>query len=168
MASNIYTVDYERLITLMQPTFLRKSKMQAYLNSVLKPVKTLYNAFMIYKDDAIYRVSHNGSITLLQKVMNDKFDNTERRIFIKNVQRKDSLRLYTLATGKQVGVYTPPKNALRSGFDFDTESYDFVVHIPIEYQNEDEVLLNKFLIKVRAQLDYYKLFAKKYDIQWIE
>ncbi len=166
--NNVYIVDFSALIKLVLPTFLRQVKRLAYLNSLLKPLKEHYNGFVTYKDDAIYRVSHNGSITLLQKVLNDAFDDTERRIYIRNVQRNDSLRIYTEAASKEVGVYTPAKKALRSSFSFDTETVDFIVHIPIEYQDANELLLNKFLLKVRSQVDYYKLFAKKYKIEWIE
>jgi hypothetical protein len=167
IGSNVYILDFERLIKLALPTFLRQVKRLAYLNAVLTPIKNHYNAFVLYKDDAIYRVSHNGSIVLLQKVLNDKFDAVERRIYIKNVERIDGLRLYPEASSREVGVYSPAKKALRPAFN-NSDGSDFIIHIPIEYQYANEVLLNKFLIKLRAQVDYYKLYAKKYKIEWIE
>lgn len=165
--NKVYIVDHAKAIILALPTFLRQRKMVAYLNGLIQPLKTLYTAFIIHKDDAIYRVSHDGSVTRLQKVLNDKFDNDLRRIYILNVQRKDLLRLYNELAGKEVGVYTPAKKALRSSFS-NAFGADFVVHVPIEYQNPNELLLNKFLIKLRAQINYYKLFAKQYRIEWIE
>lgn len=170
MANIVYIVDYDELVKLAVPTFLRRTKMYAYLKSLITPIKELYNGFVVYKTDAIYRVSHNGSITLLQKVLNDKFDNAQRRIYIKNVQQQDALRFYSLAASKELGFYTHAfgvKNGFSHLLEFNPDAADFTVHIPIEYQSVDETELNKFLIKVKAQLDYYKLYAKKYKIEWI-
>lgn len=170
MAQNVYIVDYDKLIKLSLPTFLRGDIIYAWLKALLQPVKELYNAFVIYKDDAVYRVSHNGSVTLLQKVLNDKFDNSERRIYIKNVEQTDALRFFTAAASKEQPFNSNTRGAyigFRSGIGFDPNAADFVVHIPIEYQSADPTELEKFLIKVGSQLDYYKLFAKKYRIEWI-
>ncbi|MGC1471557.1 MAG: hypothetical protein WA775_03100 [Psychroserpens sp.] len=165
--NNVYIVQHLNALRLVLPTFLRKPKMIAYLGGLIKPSVTNYEKFIVDKDDAIYRVSHNGSVTRLQKVLNDKFDNAQRRIYILNVQRRDAVRLYNENAEKEVGLYTPAKNALRSSFNT-ADGADFTVHIPIEFQNPNNLLLNKFLIQLRAQIDYYKLFAKQYRIEWIE
>jgi hypothetical protein len=167
MVGNVYNIDFLKLIKLSIPTFWRTTKRLAFLNTILTPVKSHYNAFVAYKNDAIYRVSHNGSITLLQKVLNDKFDNLDRRIFIKNFQRRNGIRFYPEAANREVGFYSPAKIAFRPSLN-NVNGADFIINVPIEYQYGDEVQLNKFLIKLRAQVDYYKLYAKKYTIVWIE
>ena len=94
MANNVYIVDFSKLIKLVIPTFWRSLKRLAFLNAIITPIKTHYNAFVNYKDDAIYRVSHNGSIISLEKVLNDKFDSDLRRIYIRNFLRKEGIRFY--------------------------------------------------------------------------
>lgn len=165
--ANVYIVDFNKLIRLALPTFLRQSKRLAYLNAVITPLKEYYIGFVASKDDAIYKVSHNGSIVLLTKVLNDKFDNTLRRIYIKNFQRNEGVRFYPEASQREVGFYSPAKIGFRPSLN-NSEGSDFIIHIPVEYQYSNELQLNKFLIKLRAQVDYYKLFAKKYTIEWIE
>lgn len=167
MAKNVYIVDYSRLIELSLPTFLRGNIILVWLSCLLHPVKLLYNGFVTYKNDAIYRVSHNGSVILLEKVLNDKFDPILRRIYIKNVEQQDSMRFYDVSASKEVGFYDVPVNGFRSSVGFNAENADFQVYIPQLYRSSNAVELNKFLIKVSAQVDYYKLFAKKYEIQWI-
>lgn len=167
--SNIYTVDIGKLIKLSLPTFLRTNTTVAWLNAIYAPIKQRYNAFVSYKDDAIYRVSHNGSITLLQKVLNDAFDNDERRIYILNVAKTDINRFYPWAAEKELGHYT--EGNVQKGYYYifgaEANSADFTVHIPIEYQPADPTELQAYLIKVGAIINYYKLYAKKYKIEWI-
>ncbi|MBV7268357.1 hypothetical protein [Winogradskyella luteola] len=167
--SNIYNLDISRLIKLSLPTFLRGVKVLAWLNAVCAPIKERYISFVAYKDDAIYRVSHNGSITLLQKVLNDGFDNEERRIYIRNVEKTDIDRFYPWAAEKEFGFYT--QGNVQKGFYYVfgniAHSADFTVHIPIEYQPVNANELQAYLIKVGAVINYYKLYAKKYRIEWI-
>ncbi len=166
--SNVYSLHIGRLIKLSLPTFLRKPKTLAFLNALFKPMLSQYNAFVAYKDDAIYRVSHNGSVTLLQKVLNDAFDDSQRRIYINNVQRRDTLRLYSREFERDIGTFTDAKFGFRSALEFDNTQADFTVHIPIEYQPDTELELNKYLIKVGAIINYYKIYGKNYNIVWID
>lgn len=167
--TNSYIIDFVKLLKWAMPSFLRNSKIMAWIKSLANPLIENYNDFVTFKDDAIYRVSHNGSITLLQKVLNDKFDNVERRIYILNVQKTDINRFYDLAANKEFGMYT--EGNVQKGFyyifDAIADSPDFTVHIPIEYQSADPIELEKYLVKVRSQINYYKLYAKKYKIEWI-
>lgn len=167
--SNVYSINIGRLIKLSLPTFLRSNTTLAYLNAVYAPIKERYIAFTTYKNDAIYRVSHNGSITLLQKVLNDAFDNDERRIYIRNIEKTDIDRFYPFAANKEFGFYDDGN--VQKGFYYifgnQSGSADFTVHIPIEYQPQNANELQAYLIKVGAVINYYKLYAKKYKIEWI-
>lgn len=142
----------------------------AWLDALFGPLKQRYLIFVAYKNDAIYRVSHNGSITLLQKVLNDAFDLDDRRIYIKNIAKTDIDRFYLLATEKEFGFNT--EGNVNKGFYniFGSQSNlaDFTVHVPVEYQSANTAELEAFLIKLSAVINYYKLYAKKYKIEWIQ
>lgn len=143
--------------------------MVGWLTALFSPIIERYNAFIAYKNDAIYRVSHNGSITLLQKVLNDAFDATERRIFIKNVEKTDINRFYPWAANKEFGFYE--EGNVKKGFYYIfgnlARNADFIVNIPVEYRPTNATELEAYLIKVGAIINYYKLYAKQYRIEWI-
>ncbi|MGB1307545.1 MAG: hypothetical protein ACPG6B_01445 [Oceanihabitans sp.] len=167
MIDRVYILDHLKLVKLSLPTFFRETRTVAFVFSLFAPLIAQYERFINHKDDAIYRVSHNGSITLLQKVLNDKFDFTERRIYIKNVQLHDALRFYYQAAQKEVRFSTPAVSGFKDTVSFNAEQVDFTVHVPIEYQSNNASELANFLIQIGAQIDYYKMYAKKYEIQWI-
>ena len=167
--NKVYIIDFDKLAEWSVATFLRATKHLGWLKSLLKPAKELYNDFVVAKNDGVYKVSHYGSITLLEKVLNDHFDNSLRRIYIKNAELADALRFYPLADAKEVGFYPDgqTQNGFNSAFSTDTTLIDFTVHIPDALQPGTELALNKYLIRVRSRVDFYKLYDKKYDIKWI-
>ena len=170
MNENVYIVDHERFVNLNLPTFLRTAITGSWLNALVKPLKELYNTFIDFKADSVYKVSHDASVVLMQKVLNDYFDNTLRRIRINNVQQVDLLRFYPFVSNKKFAFYddgSDNMNGFKPFLESDPNAADFVVNIPIALQPGTQDELDNFLLKVRAQLDYYKLYAKKYRIEWI-
>ena len=153
---------------MLLPEMVRKPKFLAFAAALLTPMVALYGRFLAFADDAVYRVSHNGSIVSLQDMLNDKFDPEDRGIFIKNIQQQDAVRFYSLAAEKQVGFYSAPnqKTGFRYSLEYNPEAADFTVHVPVGLQPGSPELLESYLIKMRGQVDYYKLYAKKYRIEW--
>lgn len=165
--SIIYTLDWTTLLKMFVPSIRRKSKHQQLLNAFTFPLRKLHQEFLSFKDESIYKVSHNASVGLLEKVLNDKFDSGQRRIYINNVQREDDLRVYTLPQEKQIGIFTNAPVGIRSGNSFNPDSPDFKVYLPTDIQPINSTQLEGLIIQIRAQLDYYKLYAKKYELIWI-
>lgn len=166
---NYLNVNFQRLIKLSLPIDLRQPTILAWLNAVFNPIKENYLRFSLFKQSSFYIISHNSSIVLLQKMLNDKFDNEERRIFIYNVQRSDINRFYYQNENKEFGFYN--EGNVQKGFYYIFQnqdlSPDYVVNIPIEYQPENEIDLEKYLIRVRSEINRYNHYAKTYKIEWI-
>jgi len=167
--SNFFNVDIERFIKLSLPVSFRQSKILAWLNALFAPIKTNYARFTAFKISVFYILSHNSSIVLLQKMLNDKFDNTERRIYISNVQRSDINRFYYANENKEFGIYN--EGSVQKGFYYvfqnqDT-SPDYIVHIPEEYKPFHPLNLEKFLVKIRSEINRYNHYSKSYIIKWI-
>lgn len=64
----------------------------SWLNVILSQIKALYNTFIAYRDTVLYNLSFNAQIMNLRHVLNDRFDNSTRAIYIDNVA--DRARIY--------------------------------------------------------------------------
>lgn len=169
--SNIYIIDFKKLANLLTPPFLRKDKLIDWLQVLLKPLEEVNGYFNLNRKDSIYKVTHNGQVYSLQAVLNDKYDNTERRIRIVDYFIRELIYIYPEADNKPVYIY--PEDAIDVDpvyiFDesiFDEVELDFVVLIPIEYKPLDAQELNILEIQIRSLINYYKLASKRYSIKW--
>lgn len=165
--SSIYTIDWAAFLNMFVPSIRRKPKHLQLLNAFIFPLRKLHQAFLSFKDESIYKVSHNASVGLLEKVLNDKFDAYQRRIYINNVQREDDLRVYTFPQQREIGIFTHTPVGIRSGNSFNPDIPDFKVYLPNDIQPIGQLQLAGLVIQISAQLDYYKLYAKKYQLIWI-
>lgn len=168
---NVFIIDYLRLIEFLSPTFFRKPVIKALLISFITPVIYNYNAFKNYRLFCLYRLSHNGQISYLEDVMNDYFDNTQRRIRIANVEFKDPIYFYEPQENREVFFYEPTDNKpvyFYESQDFLGDGVDFVVMVPPSLRPLILAQETALLTQMKGQLDYYKLYSKNYKIVWVQ
>ena len=166
IAEIIYSVDWNLFPQLFVPG-AKKPKQAAVFRIFLSKIKELHTDFLLYRNESIYKVRHNASVGLLEKMLNDKFDPNQRRIYINNVQRAEDLRVYSFPEEKEIGVRTDQAIGIRTGNNFNPDSPDFNVFIPLDIQPVQQIEIDGLIIRIKAQLDYYKLYAKKYELVWI-
>ncbi len=148
-----YQIDFDKLILLLLPTFLRKSKLVAFVSILIAPIKKMYQEFRKQQKKDWYRLNHNGQVFSLRKALNDAFDNELRRIEIVDYDKYKRIYIYThiekrpLYLGKQY-IYT---TAEYEG------SIDFVVIVPSD--------LDYNAYQMRDLINEYKLVTKKYIIK---
>lgn len=164
---NWYKIDYNRLVRLLLPTMLRKPIIQSFLDAMVTPVKTLYNAFNSYRKEADYKLNHNSQICYLQAVLNDSFDSDNRRIYIGDAPIEEWSR-FLWKESEDRPIMLPKNDETSDAFMLQSErfiganSLDFIVYAP------NALNLNKNdLIKMNALIRYYKLAGKRYEIQTI-
>ena len=148
-------VNFDRLIELLMPTFLRQPIMFAYLNSIIKPLDSLYV-------DTLYKMQHTCQVIYLEKMLNEYFavvgydsQNHEatKVVFIDDAPKPPTKYIYL----KQE---IPPKEYLYLRTQYltgDVDHIDFIVHIPSSFVFVED--------KLKAIIDYYKLAGKKYKIE---
>lgn len=169
MDANIYNINWGTLIKMFVPSLVRKPRLFAAAVALVKPTVLEYGRWLGWAGDAVYRVSHNGSIISLTAMLNDKFDPVERRIYIKNKEQQDAVRFYPVGMDRQLGFYPLAQGkqvGFRPSLEYDPGASDFTVHVPVALQPGAPELEESFLTRMRGQLDYYKLYAKKYSIIW--
>ncbi len=102
----MYNVNW--LLLLAQNTFIGwiKPLRLIWANVFIAPVRVLYNTFLQYRLDALYKLNFNGQIIYLEHVLNDRFDNIGRGIYIDNVADQHRMYWYNAGEGRDaVYVY---------------------------------------------------------------
>lgn len=149
-----YKIEYNKLVLLALPTFLRKPIMAGYVQALIVPIANLYDKWRVFRDDNLYKVHHTGQVCYLRKVLNDKLDPSLRRIYIGDGQRYKRKYLYTTGENKPVFLKTM---YLLEAADYADTGVDFIVWVP-------QSILDSSIYEIIALVDYYKLGGKKYKI----
>ncbi|HLO59067.1 MAG TPA: hypothetical protein VK172_14680 [Lentimicrobium sp.] len=160
--ASIYSIDYNKLIRWLLPPKLRSEFTLNWLKSLVSPIVIIYNAFILYRSDVEYRTAITPQVCYLQKVLNDTFDNTERRIIILDNPEKTVLLIHTDEANKPLMIHK-----VRSGHDsvtpliHDSSSFsggqDFTVKVPFSLTQAQEY-------RMMSILNNYKLISKRYKI----
>lgn len=169
MTNNALAFDFKKLVIEKLPTFRRLPKRIAMLLAFIEPLKRLHNDFIVFKDAMNYKQSHTSQVVYMRAMLNDGFDPDERRILIKSAPVREPIWLYRNADDKPNHVHRvdldSPTHLYRS-VDFTLNQPDFTVILPIEIQPAESSEIELLLNKMRAQIDYYKLYSKNYNIVW--
>lgn len=167
---NVYNINWRKFIIENLEVDLRRVKTVKWLEVLFKPIIWLHIEFLAFRTQALYKVNHNSQICYLQAVLNDSFDNIQRRIIIRNATLREPLWFYEPEENKPVVFYEPEDNKpvyFREESEFIGDGADFLVLVPIDLKPANTQEENALLIKMKAQIDYYKLFVKNYIILWV-
>lgn len=168
--NNVYNINWRKFIIENLEVDLRRVKTVKWLEVLFKPIIWLHIEFLAFRTQALYKVNHNSQICYLQAVLNDSFDNIQRRIIIRNATLREPLWFYEPEENKPVVFYEPEDNKpvyFREESEFIGDGADFLVLVPIDLKPTNTQEENALLIKMKAQIDYYKLFVKNYIILWV-
>lgn len=167
---SIFSIDYNKLSVLLLPTDSRKAKKKALLKVYLSPIRRIYNEFLTFRNNSIYKLEHGSQIASLEDVLNDMFDNSLRRIRITNVTFREPTYFYEPEENKEVFFYEPEDNNpvfFYEDEDFAGDGVDFVVMVPPDLRPAQPTDENAFIIKMEGLINYYKLYSKNYKIVWV-
>ncbi|MEJ8606286.1 hypothetical protein JSO56_05035 [Riemerella anatipestifer] len=152
-----YNLDINKLVTLLTPTFLRKERHLAWLRALHYPLRGLLDRFNFNRNENLYNLQHNGQVCYLRKVLNDRFDVSQRRIQIADGNRYKRQYIYT--DGEQKPKYLGVMY-LRDDADYADTGVDFIVLVP------RGLTYNAY--EMQAVIDFYKLASKRYKIDIYE
>lgn len=158
-----YDVNIKRLGLLLLPTFLRRPMLASLLYAVLTPLSYLHTRFMLFRQDATYRLGHNGQVCYLRAVLNDLFDPEQRRISVTDTAKSVGV-LFVHCREKAQAVLIRQRNEEsmllinRRGFG-GASGYDFIVNVPLAIRGLDES-------RLRAVINTYKLVSKRFAISY--
>ncbi|MGL5234067.1 MAG: hypothetical protein ACRC8Z_04835 [Empedobacter falsenii] len=147
-----YNLDFKKLTALLLPTFMRKPRLLAYLRCIILPLEDLYQEFLNAKDEDHYKLDHTWQKCYMEKVLNDAFDNRQRRIKIVEGDRYSRQYIYTNAERKPKYLGTI---YLRNASDFEDDGFDFTVDMANLYADWYDV---------DALVKFYKLEGTRFNI----
>ncbi len=164
-------INFGKLIASLLITFRRRRVSFDYLYALYAPIKTLYNDFRKFKTDAVYRVTHNSQVFSIENVLNDKFDNQLRRIYITDSYAAEKNYIYRRSEAKPKYIYKrledKPKFYIHRRFYFSPDDTDFIIVLPAAIKPVDSTGLNIITNQIIEQVNYYKLASKRFQIIWI-
>ncbi|MBA4196593.1 MAG: hypothetical protein C0459_03470 [Chitinophaga sp.] len=149
----MFSIDYDKFLLQLLPSFLRTPKRVSYLKTLLSASKQLYQKFIIYATQKNYELEHNGQRYSIENVLNDRFDPIQRRIYNSDGFNKDRIYIYGTIENKPLFL---PKYIYGSD-DYNDTGIDFIVWIPNAI-----VLSADDVLELNALVKKYKLDGKRF------
>lgn len=159
-AYKVYNINWNNVAAWWIPKPMRKTKFAILVKAALYPLVYVYNSFLNYRDAKIYQLTITPQVCYLERMLNDRYDYTSRRIYITDAEWHLPWFIYKEAENKPQWLYKTSENKpvwLYKEGEAGIAKDDFVVHVPASIafdQNE-----------MRSLVDGYKLFGTKYTIQ---
>lgn len=154
-----YNINYSKKAIWNIWPLLRKPNMMNWLIGLIWPVYDTQNNFLSFRDDIKYRMNIGPFACDIQRMLNDRYDITERRIRVEQsvqyrpipfflADENKPQRLFTSAEGNQMVLYTQSE----------TTAYvvDFVVKVPVLVPFDNDEMASLVTI--------YKLESKSFKI----
>lgn len=164
---NIYKIEWDQFALVNLPIALRKTLIVHLITSCLKAIQNIHTKLLNAIEDWLYKQHHTAQVVHIEKVLNDFFDDVERRIYINNVTFFSYKYLYPDGEDPhflQEDGADPDRPMYLLDGDAGTISPDATVFIPFGLKPQAQVALESFESEVRAKVDYYKTFGVNYQI----
>lgn len=156
----IFSIEFTRLSRLLTPVPLRKATLLAWLQVLVSAVAKLHQQFKRNRSNNLYMLAITPQVCYLEKMLNDRFDFGDRRIYISDPIGQDVWYAYQDAELKPEHMYQESEEQpvyTYSDNEAGVITTDFVVHVPASLNfNENEM---------KALLDMYKMAGKRYKIE---
>lgn len=157
----IYDIDHQKLGTWLTPPPMRRSVFLTWMTRMIGPFVVIYQALLLYRSAKIYQLLITPQVCYLERLLNDRYDHTQRRIYITDGEDKPPTYIYQNAELKPLYVYNnsegqPARYIYTSGESGDHKD-DFIIWVPvaISFENAEMVSLVKG----------FKLAGTKFKIQ---
>ncbi len=158
----VYNISFPVLAAWLTPRAFRKTRLGILVKCCVFPLTFLHNSFLKYRKAKIYQLLITPQVCYLERMLNDKYDYTLRRIRIDDavwhlpvfIFQEDELKpvyLHIESENKPVYLYNDGEAGIALN--------DFVVLVPVD--------INFLESEMRGAIDSYKLFGTKYTIQKI-
>lgn len=161
MNQNIYDINYQKLIKWLTPVPLRGVKFLSLMGVMVFPLVSLYQAFLLYRKAKIYQLMITPQKCYLERLLNDRYDFTNRRIYIDDGVDKPPTFIYQNAELKPLYIYNrsegQPQKYIYTGGESGDLKDDFTVFVPLAISFESAEMIS--LIKG------FKLAGTKFKIQ---
>lgn len=159
-----YIIDYVKLVRDRVPVDLREfPELMAYLNIIAGPVVSVYNSLNLFRNLILYKLTITPQVCYLEKMLNNQYDNTLRRIYIEDGAQYEGQFVFQESEDQPLFIYTeaevdkPDVFIYTEGESSGVGSFDFVVYVPTAVSFD----VNEMSSLIRT----FKLASKIFSIQ---
>lgn len=160
MNPNIYNIDYNKICSWLIASRLRRSRLYAFLKIIIAGVVFLYQDFLRFRKQKLYHLMITSQVCYLERLLNDRWDFTQRRIQIVDAIDKPPFYIYQSAELKPKYIRLTSENRPRyiyTAGESGSIQDDFIVKVPAAIVFDVQEM--KSLTKV------YKLAGMRFNIQ---
>lgn len=86
-----YNIDINKFALQLLPITFRRKKLWAIAVIMLLPLNYVYGLFKAFREQALAKLSINGQVIYIEKVLNDSFSLTNTEIYITDIEEKHTL-----------------------------------------------------------------------------
>lgn len=162
MSDAFYDIDLKTLLLERIPPRLRNERIVAFVNAVATQIIRQYQTFYRQRKASLYQLLITPQVCYLEKLLNDRYDFTARRIRIDDAVWHQAWYLYQDDELKPEPLYQESENNpvwLYSESEAGELKDDFTVTVPSAVDfNENEM---------KSLLNMYKLAGTHYKIEVI-
>lgn len=163
MNSRVYEVNISRLGRLLLPMLWRKPLMNGLIESLVAPLGENVEELHRFRSGINSKMNYTGQVCRLRAMLNDRFDESLRRLKVEDSQRVEEIRLFRAWLKKPRQLKSRLSGVImvlntRRGVEM--SGYDFWITVPNEMKG---MLDEKELIGAVGE---YKLASKRVTINY--
>jgi hypothetical protein len=131
----IYDIDFQSVVRWNIRRKYRMPRILALLNAMAKPIVMLYQDFLNYRTAKLYDLMITPQVCYLEALLRDRYDYTQRRIYITDAIDFPPLYLYTDAELHPINLYTDSEDSpvyLYTDGEGSDYNNDFIVWVPAD------------------------------------
>jgi hypothetical protein len=162
MFASFYNIDLKKLSRISLPKSKRKAKRLARIYAAIYAASEVFQQLMRFRKAKLYQLMITPQVCYLERLLNDRWDFTQRRIRIVDGSDKPPLFIYQEAEEKPVFIYQEEENQpvfIYTEGESETITDDFIIQVPVAVSFD----INEMKSLVKA----YKLAGTKFNIQII-
>lgn len=159
----LFDINWSRFAVWQLPAHWRKIRRVQFLLALYEPIRESYGQFMDFMTRILYEAKINGQVIKLERVLNDKFDPFDRRIYISDGDYYDAPTFFEEWKNEPVIFYA--EGDTRNPVFWSTDalnnrvSVNFYVNVPADVYFDAAMM--------RALVTKYKIFGRTFEIRII-
>lgn len=155
-----YDINFDTLACWLTPRWLKAERFMILLRSCFYPLVFIHNAFIRYREAKLYEIAMNYQVCYMEAFLNDRFDFTQRRIYIEDAANEETIYIYTRDELNPLGIYRRSEDQAQPVYTRGETNgdyiNDFIIWVPIGVVFDES--------EMRAMVAT-KLCGKRYKIE---
>lgn len=152
--ADFFDINFNQLVEERIPPRMRRPRVLAFAKALSMEVSRQHNQFRVNRKSNLYRLAITPQVCYLERMLNDRYDYTNRRIYIGD--GNDQPPTYIYQSAEQKPLYLGSQTIYTGGESGELKD-DFIVNVPAVIVFEDAEMV--------ALINVYKLAGTKFKIQ---